>query len=85
MGKVFSRQEVLCSSFTVSLHNVVSYYINHYDLDILVSWLGIRVWYILSVIQNNSAVKKVSGSEEGYCEKRCEIQCGGQEMAMMIG
>jgi len=31
------------------------------------------------------AVKKVCGPQEGHCEKRCEIQGGGQEMAMMVG
>jgi len=30
-------------------------------------------------------VKKVCGPEEGHCEKRCEIQGGGQEMAVMVG
>jgi len=28
--------------------------------------------------------KKVCGLEEGYCEKRCEIQGGGQEMTVMV-
>jgi len=27
----------------------------------------------------------VYSPEEGHCEKRCEIQDGGQEMAVMIG
>jgi len=29
--------------------------------------------------KNSPAVKK------GHCEKRCEIQDGGQEMAVMVG
>ena len=29
--------------------------------------------------------KKVCGPQKGYCEKRCEIQAGGQEMAVMVG
>ena len=29
--------------------------------------------------------KKVCGPQEGHCEKGCEIQGGGQEMAVMIG
>ena len=29
--------------------------------------------------------KKVCGPEKGYGEKRCEIQGGGQEMAVMVG
>ena len=31
------------------------------------------------------AVKKVCGPQKGYGEKRCEIQGGGQEMAVMVG
>jgi len=28
--------------------------------------------------------KKVCGPQENHCEKRCEIQGGGQEMAVMV-
>ena len=34
------------------------------------------------LIQNSQAVKKKCGP---YGEKRCEIQGGGQEMAVMVG
>ena len=34
---------------------------------------------------NSQAVKKECGSQKGYGEKRCEIQGGGQEMAVMVG
>ena len=37
------------------------------------------------LIQNSQAVKKQCGPEKGYGEKRCEIQGGGQEMAVMVG
>ena len=38
------------------------------------------------LIQNSQAVKKKEcGPEKGYGEKRCEIQGGGQEMAVMVG
>ena len=37
------------------------------------------------LIQNSQAVKKECGPEKGYSEKRCEIQGGGQEMAVMVG
>ena len=37
------------------------------------------------LIQNSQAVKKVCGPKKGYGEKRCEIQGGGQEMAVMVG
>ena len=37
------------------------------------------------LIQNSQAVKKVCGPQKGYGEKICEIQGGGQEMAVMVG
>ena len=37
------------------------------------------------LIQNSQAVKKVSDPQKGYGEKRCEIQGGGQEMAVKVG
>ena len=40
---------------------------------------------IENLIQNSQAVKKVCGPQKGYGEKRCEIQGGGQEMAVMVG
>ena len=47
------------------------------------AWLFlIRYVYL---IQNSQAVKKVCGPQKGYGEKRCEIQGGGQEMAVMVG
>jgi len=33
------------------------------------------------MMQNSPAVKKCAAPQEGHCEKRCEIQGGGQEMA----
>ena len=41
--------------------------------------------YYNNLIQNSQAVKKVCGPQKGYGEKRCEIQGGGQEMAVMVG
>ena len=38
-----------------------------------------------NLIQNSQAVKKECGPQKGYGEKRCEIQGGGQEMAVMVG
>ena len=45
------------------------------------------LWHIsyYYLIQNSQAVKKECGPEKGYGEKRCEIQGGGQEMAVMVG
>ena len=37
------------------------------------------------LIQNSQAAKKVCGPQKGYSEKRCEIQGGGQEIAVMVG
>ena len=37
------------------------------------------------LIQNSQAVKKECGPKKGYGEKRCEIQGGSQEMAVMVG
>ena len=38
-----------------------------------------------NLMKNSQAVKKVCGPQKGYGEKRCEIQVGGQEMAVMVG
>ena len=46
-------------------------------------WEGI-IGKFLSII-NSSLLKKVCGPQKGYGEKRCEIQGGGQEMAVMVG
>jgi len=40
---------------------------------------------ILASNPNPPAVKKVYGPQECCCEKICEIQSGGQEMAVMVG
>ena len=46
-----------------------------------------RLWGIQlqKAIQNSQAVKQECGPRKGYGEKRCEIQGGGQEMAVMVG
>ena len=45
----------------------------------------VKTLAINNLIQNSQAVKKVCGPQKGYGEKRCEIQGGGQEMAVMVG
>jgi len=35
--------------------------------------------------QNSPAVKKGAAPKNAVVKKRCEIQSGGQEMAMMVG
>ena len=49
------------------------------------SWAARHTTVCLDLIQNSQAVKKVCGPQKGYGEKRCEIQGGGQEMAVMVG
>ena len=44
-----------------------------------------RLLIIINLIQNSQAVKKVCSPQKGYDEKRCKIQGGGQEMAVMVG
>ena len=44
-----------------------------------------NIYIYIYLIQNSQAVKKVCGPQKGYGEKRCEIQGGGQEMAVMVG
>jgi len=36
-------------------------------------------------IQKQPSYKKVCVPQEGHCEKRCEIQGGSQEMAVLVG
>ena len=38
-----------------------------------------------NLIQNSQTVEKECGPQKGYVKKRCEIQGGGQEMAVMVG
>ena len=40
---------------------------------------------IAYLIKNSQAVKKGAAPHKGHDEKRCEIQGGGQEMAVMVG
>ena len=51
---------------------------------IVVQWFNNNI-IVINIIQNSQAVKKECGPEKGYGEKRCEIQGGGQEMAVMVG
>jgi len=39
----------------------------------------------INLIQNSPAVKKVCGPKKATVKKICEIQGGGQEMAVMVG
>ena len=51
-------------------------------VTVLLEFLTALLEYL---IKNSQAVKKVCGPQKGYGEKRCEIQGGGQEMAVMVG
>ena len=48
---------------------------NYYEMTLI----------IIKSNPNSQAVKKECGPDKGYGEKRCEIQGGGQEMAVMVG
>ena len=48
--------------------------------DLLASQYAFR--YKKKLIKNSTAVNKVCSPSD--CEKRCEIQSGGQEMAVMV-
>ena len=47
--------------------------------------VGISYVFIILSNPKQPSCKKVCGPQKGYGEKRCEIQGGGQEMAVMIG
>ena len=40
--------------------------------------------YINNLIQKQPSSKKLCSPQEGHCEKRSEIQGGGQEMAVIV-
>ena len=46
-----------------------------------------QYWCSCNMLSNpkQPSCKKVCGPQKGYGEKRCEIQGGGQEMAVMVG
>ena len=48
------------------------------------SWAARHTTVCLDLNQNSQAVKE-RGPPKGQDEKRCEIQGGGQEMAVMVG
>ena len=73
--------------FSTTIHSTFSFKRN----DILKKHLGCKkgeskkVQVIEYLNQNSQAVKKECGPQKGQGEKRCEIQGGGQEMAVMVG
>ena len=70
LAKNYSTVEVLCYILTKEiLKNQAS------EIELL---------YILSN-QKQPSCKKRCGPQKGHGEKRCEIQGGGQEMAVMVG
>ena len=50
---------------------------------------GVFSWFMFQMYATSNpkqpSCKKVCGPQKGYGEKRCEIQGGGQEMAVMVG
>ena len=57
----------------------------HYYLPNLVAIQQLQAYSILLSNPKQPSCKKVCGPQKGYGEKRCEIQGGGQEMAVMVG
>ena len=55
------------------------------SIFLVINMIVYKLHEISYLIQNSQAVKKVCGPQKGYGEKRCEIQGGGQEMAVMVG
>ena len=53
-------------------------------MESVLNFLHLKAMFILSN-PKQPAVKKVCGPQKDYGEKRCEIQGGGQEMAVMVG
>ena len=47
-------------------------------------FVGMYLHCNIYLIKNSQAVKKVCSPQKGCGEKRCEIQGGGQEMAVMV-
>ena len=43
----------------------------------------LKLMVYTNLIQTQLSCKKVCGLQQGHCEKRCEIQSGRQEMAVM--
>ena len=51
-----------------------------------IGWLwGIQIQKEMKSNPKQPSCKKVCGPQKGNGEKRCEIQGGGQEMAVMVG
>ena len=74
--------------FKCFVMKVVNSAVNFIERGYFVVYLGLAKGFssvITDLIQNSKAVKKVCGPQKGYGEKRCEIQGGGQEMAVMVG
>jgi len=60
-------------------------YNKYTNFNQIISMHGTHVELSISAcIDKKIAVKKVCGPQEGH-EQRCEIQGGGQEMALMVG
>ena len=49
------------------------------------AFIAYLISYIIKSNQKQPSCKKRCGPHKGHGEKRCEIQSGGQEMAVMVG
>ena len=51
-----------------------------------IGWLcSIQIQKEVISNQKQPSCKKRCGPQKGHGEKRCEIRCGGQEIAVMVG
>ena len=79
---IYCKQQICCTDSTQRGELI---------FDGKLSWVKIVLCHYtnmfckVNLIQNSQAVKKVCGPQKGYGEKRCEIQGGGQEMAVVVG
>ena len=76
-------KEIVPRSPAVVISEVLPAFSNFTTIGEPKTFRSMHIIYYL--IQNSQAVKKVCGPQKGYGEKRCEIQGGGQEMAVMVG
>jgi len=85
----------------IEAHNYLHYHVWHDYFNVWYTWIQWKLTrnfklhirdantsantYIHLIQKISPAIKKSLGPQEGYCERRCEIQGSGQWMAMIVG
>ena len=77
--KMFSQAKSICHAY----NNDVMLPETFCKYQVTLCFYNIIMIYISNPKQ--SSCKKECGPQKGYGEKRCEIQGGGQEMAVIVG